>query len=926
MTLPPTLLFPPGMLPPRRVGARPIVTGRIDWSKSACGWLVFGLLGASASAATLLSSAEQPISGVQPAPASLFSPSSGRVVGNALPPSALAAESVVSSPVRPTPGPAERTAARTAKARPEAAPAPKKKARTQEPEERTAETHAPAVKPRVQMRPREIEPAEGREYKQPAALVTTVPDSYNVEFGWGWYNEYYFRGVNILRAVSSERENSGVFTGRAVLRYIRQDDTFTLGFNYWQALGRQQPKGGEFNVPPNKKDPRIDGAKVGSKFSLPPKDRYAEYNLNMAYTRTLIPGQLTGTVGYNRYMFGNGEFYKTATGRAIPYADESLVKLTYTGLQKIGLTPSGSWAHDFDGFNGDFFELRVDGDYALPVNLGHDLAVRIHPYVSLSYDMDYNGSDNGFNSVEFGADLPIQIASNLTLSFSANYVRALEDSEGAGRARSGFWGGVTLSAVWGGPINDSAVEKSAKKIVLAEDKARPWEFSLAASYQTVDYGFGHGRLPLQDPNDFYTHKASNPTRGFASPGSTRAYDDGTVFGRPTNNLVGAPGVFGATITNPFQLQGTPGSNAYARFSSSNYGYSVHSAEGDPKADDQDANVGPAVQLDREIIRKDKWSLRAGLSYGFFSSSGDSGYRLDRLDTLVETRNRFGYDYALDNFGLDFAALATGKAFPYNGLVIYDANAYANYLQNNGYVDSGTAGVIRLQKPQSELERTQAEVVKIGTFVRSSVDFESHELAIPISLRYDIGSRLHAEITVAPTLTIADADAKTELSIRALDDLADPQTHVFKRGNPPQAGIRYIGGGVSGGTNGVGGSGLPALPNTQPQQSTPLQLPPPVVPPVVSPVAASGKGATPQDVDYPGRTIANKRYNRSSVDALFGVKTQASLIFDLNEEKTIFAELSGGYRWVQEMHVSTAFGESSMDLSGFQASIGLGFRF
>jgi hypothetical protein len=887
--------------------------------------LVFGVLGASASAATLLSSAEQPISGVQPAPASLFSPSSGRVVGNALPPSALAAESVVSSPVRPTPGPGERTVARAAKPRAEAAPAPKKKARTGEPEERTAQTHEAPVKPRVQMRPREIEPAEGKEYKQPAALVTTIPDSYNVEFGWGWYNEYYFRGVNILRAVSSERENSGVFTSRAVLRYIRQDDTFTLGFNYWQALGRQQPKGGEFNVPPNKRDPRINGAKVGSKFSLPPKDRYAEYNLNMAYTRTLIPGQLTGTVGYNRYMFSNAEFYKTATGRAIGYADESLVKLTYTGLQKLGLTPSGTWAHDFDGFNGDFFELRIDGDYALPINLGRDLAARVRPYVSLSYDMDYNGADNGFNSVEVGADFPIQIASNLTLSFSANYVKALEDSEGSGRAKTGFWGGVTLSAVWGGPINETAVEKSAKKLVLAEDKPRPWEFSLAASYQTVDYGFSHGRLPAQDPGDLYARR-SGGDRGFAAPGRTRAYDDGTVFGVPVVNNIGAPGVFVATITNPAQLQGTPGSNAYARFSSSTYDYGTHSVLSDPKADDQDANIAPTVQLDREIIRRDKWSLRAGLSYAFLSSSGDSGYRLDRLDSLVETRNRFGYDYALDNVGIDLDALATGRAFPFNGLVIYDANAYANYLQTNGIVDSSTAALIREQKPQSEIERTQGEVAKIGTFVRSSVDLESHELAIPISLRYDLGSRLHAEITVAPTLTLANADAKTELSIRALDDFDKAHTNVILRGNPPQAGIRYLGGGVATGPGGVGGSGLPPGINTLPQLPTPVQLPPPTTPAPAAPIGGAGKGATPQDVDYPGRTLANQRYSRNSLDALFGVKTQASLIFDLNEEKTIFAELSGGYHWVQEMHVSTAFGESSMDLSGFHASIGLGFRF
>src|SRR3954463_5057537 len=115
------------MLPPRRVRAPFILSRRIDWAGAACGLLAFGVLGATASAATLLSSAEQPISGVQPAPASLFSPSSGRIVGNAQPPSAgptaLAAESVVSARVRPTPGP-ERT--HSPKPHPQAASKPGK--------------------------------------------------------------------------------------------------------------------------------------------------------------------------------------------------------------------------------------------------------------------------------------------------------------------------------------------------------------------------------------------------------------------------------------------------------------------------------------------------------------------------------------------------------------------------------------------------------------------------------------------------------------------------------------------------------------------------------------------------------------------------------------------------------------------------------
>jgi len=92
------------------------------------------------------------------------------------------------------------------------------------------------------------------------------------------------------------------------------------------------------------------------------------------------------------------------------------------------------------------------------------------------------------------------------------------------------------------------------------------------------------------------------------------------------------------------------------------------------------------------------------------------------------------------------------------------------------------------------------------------------------------------------------------------------------------------------------------------------------------VATGGKGATPQSPEFPGRTLANKEFRRDSLDCLFGVKAQASILLDLNDEKTIYAELWGGYHWVEDLHVSNGSGQATIDLSGFQAGIGLGFRF
>jgi hypothetical protein len=282
---------------------------------------------------------------------------------------------------------------------------------------------------------------------------------------------------------------------------------------------------------------------------------------------------------------------------------------------------------------------------------------------------------------------------------------------------------------------------------------------------------------------------------------------------------------------------------------------------------------------------------------------------------VETRTRYGFDYAIDNVGSAFAAAINGGKPGFNGFVIVDPHAYANFLKNSSLVDPFTAAAVALQTPQAELQKTKGDVVKVATFVRSSVDLQSHELALPVSLRYDLTDRLHAEVTVAPTLTIADADTKTERSLRSLNDFGQPETKVLQRGNPPLFGITALRPG--------GGFGTPF---NVPPVKVPVQLPPPQSPPPASPVAASGKGAIPQAPDFPGEDVGNRRSTQNMVDVLFGVKTQASLIFDLNEEKTIYAQLWGGYHWVQDMHVSNGLGESSIDLSGFEAGIGLGFRF
>ncbi len=917
----------PSHIAPAALNTRPILVSRIDFHLKACGvFAACALLGAAgASAATLLSSAEA-APAFQPASAGLFAPAQGRQ-GPIAQPSGLGAATIVRETTQPQyVAPREdragggETATRTKKRRTgDGAGTTTKRRRPQvEREEepapaRTVERERPA-RPEAETEPaREV--VDFKDYKGATAMATTAKDILNVEFGWGWYNEYYFRGVNILKSVSSERTTNGVFTTRAVLAYIRPKDAFTVGFNYWQALGRQQPKGGEFRVPPNSED------KSGRKFSLPSRDRYAEYNFNLAYTRTLIEGQLTGTVGFNRYQFSNGTFYETGSSRAITYADESIVKLTYTGQKYI--TPSISWAHDFDGFKGDFFEFRVDGNFELPAQGSITAAIR--PYVSLSYDMDYNGANNGLNSVELGADLPIRLGNHLTLTFTGNYVQALEASEGNRRATTGFWGGVALSANWGGPQREieTTYDKAAKKVILADLEPKKWELSLGAGYHSVDYGFSHGRVSpygvgrLFDERRRSIDAARGPNNrindiGFARPGANKIYDDGAVLGAvPAEGGSGGFGVAPAVFQNLFQIQGSIGSNAYLRLSSSVNDYGTASSTFSPISDDQDATVSPYITLDREIARKDSFSLRAGVAYGFLSSTGDSGYGVARLDSLIETRSRFGMDYPLDNVAFRYGFGQSG----FRQLVVIDPDTYANTLLAGGKIDASTAAFLRRLRPIFEFEKTQGEVVAVATFVRSSLDLNAHDLALPVSLRKDFGNRLHVEFSVAPTVTLVDAELKTDINRRALTNLQEPKTNVFARTVLPTGNIS---------PNGSLGGVIPIPGGVTPVATS---LPPtPVEPSPPQPRTAGGKGATPQSADFPGKSVGNSVHRRDELNFLFGVKGQASIIFDLNDEKTLYAELWGGYHWVQEMHVNNGFAEASIDLSGFQAGIGLGFRF
>ncbi len=855
---------------------------------------------------------------------------SGRVGGFAQPlgSASSASSGVTSKPPRPARSEVSEEPAtpRAPKARPrpkrpveveEAAPKPKPRKPRFRDGTAPSDDSGPKSRPRITPMAEEEQPAPAREpapapeeMPEPAEMVegggkqviaTTARSPWSAEIGVAWYSDYQsFRGVNILDSVSSEEGTGGVITTSFKLGYARPNDAFTFGFNYWQGLDRLTPKGAETDVPPNSQRRDKD------RFSLPSRDRYAEYNFNLGYSRNFFDGAIVGSVGYNHFHFSNGNFYKSAArgkySRQIEYANEFSLGAAYTLIPHI--QPSINWSHDFDGFKGDYVELRIDGAYDL-YSQG-DFGIRLRPYAAVSYDFKYNGTDNGWNAVELGVNVPVRLNSFLTLTFSGNYVQPLEKTQGETRTNDGFWGGVKLSAGWGGPAEKAELPTYGKdaKLVVADPEDHPWEVAAGAGWRQANYDFNHRSIERFPTQSQYVTNARTGSLSFASPGSVTLYENGFIDARqPAFNAgfgAAVPGTAVFRTASPSQVFDQPGVNGQVRFNTNDYTYSDNQTLSKGQSNDQDSFVSPYLSLTRELGRKGNWSVRTGLLYAFAQTAGDSGYRLERLDTTIEQTRNFGFVYSLDQL----AQLGGTTTIVQNAII--NPVAYQRTLVNGQQAFVGSIG-----SPQPELSVTEREVARVGTFVRSTMDVTANDFALPFSLRYDLGNRIRLELTAAPTLTIANASLDTITNRRSFNEFRAGDTTVGLSAVTRGA-IRFPNVGFG------NGFAPPPSPVAPPQAvNQPTQTPT---------TGGGGKSAVPRSPGYPGKLVGRTRLEDSTLQALFGVSGGASVILDLNEERTFFAELWGRYNWVQSFGLDNGTGRSNVDLSSFQAGFGLGYRF
>ncbi len=781
----------------------------------------------------------------------------------------------------------------------------------------------------------------------PTPIVTTAPGPvWSANMGWGWYNKLYFRGLDLLKGSSPTNANGGVVNTNLQLGLAREKDSFSVAFSYYEALARQVTAGAANDQFPNNKD-QAKGRKQEN-FHLPPDERYAELDIYLTYTRNLGKS-IRASVGFNHYHFSDGRFFGTES--PISYANESVLRLDYTALPYV--TPSIKWAHDFDGFIGNYFELRLDSSFELKKD-----RVSIKPYIAASYDKKYNGTNDGWNSLEFGANLPIRLTDQITLSFTGNYVKSLDDtldSKGdIGRTVGGFWGGVSLSAAWGGlvnPVKDKPLsDLELKNIVPVVANDKKWEVSAGTGWRNIDTDFHNVSVTPFDTSRVYAHKQSVADPGFADAQNSKTYEDGAVYSNTAKPVqspaggdpAGKTGLANFRYNSPSQVLGDPANGTgQIRFSTSSYRYDAHRDTHDISQRDQDSIVFPYVKVDREIWRNEqgngRTSLRAGFLYSYSTAQTDSGVQLARVDSLIEHKDSHGRIYAVDAIGTEGVNLKSAKNFNSNNLktgfaaVVFNAADYVKYY--DPLLDPTSKYNLGQAKPQKDTISTDVEVARVTTFIKSKLDVTANDLALPISLRHDFGRRFHTELSAAVTLTFVNSDFSTDIRRNGEDNLRKDGSATGKaqsnliggvsRGDSPLGdnidpnfftSKTYKASTTSGIDKGAGNNGAENTGGDQPTGNNRTK--------------SGGKGAALNldDPTAPGRSLSHDRYERSSLDILLGASASASVLWDLNEAGTTYAEFWGRYHWINDVTVSNQVSSSTIHLSGFDAGVGIGFRF
>lgn len=767
-----------------------------------------------------------------------------------------------------------------------------------------------------------------RNLEQPAETPASEPEVIKpenpligrVDMGFIYSSDYYFRGLDILDRISPDNGGSGVtrwkFAYTQVLR--PRVDGLTLEYARVNAYDLQLPRGDAADLPPNERGFNKSSRqflKDNASFSIPARKQYEEDQLFLKYTRNL-PWDVEAALSLGYYRFNDGRWYQdVADRRSGPVDDtlESTLRLTYNGFKDRNnplavpwVVPSIAYTADFTGFNGEFAELDLASrSFSLPGKLG-TFGFR----AGAGYDMGYNAEGDGWSYLAGGVGLSMPVAkSGLTLDIAADYVHALDED----RADSGPYFSVGLRTGYDWFKHGAAAEKAMGKdpfsMAAAPDHA--WRVSAGTGWRTWTGNFEHRAAVPYDSLSLIDQRTGSGSLGFAGNGQGAIYKNGSVSGvngdKDTN-----PGSSTFTGGSAGGAKTETGDNKHVVFQSDRFEYEqeVDSRRGFNSQSDAEL-VSPYIHLHRDLTPpswRGGFHFGVGALYSFSSGELDSGTQLTSLVSGFETIRNYETIYAQD--AIHAARFPNGSP-----QLVTDGNAYGEFYESSSLKGAG---------PQNTEFAIRNNLSRVASFTSSTVKFQAHELAFPLEFSYDIGTRLHVALSVAPTLAFMDAELDTVTDFRELPDL-EAGKKVRNRTDYRLFNFRSIirfddeeGGEAA--NSGFSGTGqVSSSPSASPigNANTAAQ---------VQQKSSGGKGGRANAPRLPGQSVKVVRDRSHSQEWTWGVTASATGRFDLDEQDRFFVEAWGRYGWLNEISLANSQAAVKVDPSNWSVGVGLGYRF
>ncbi len=842
----------------------------------------------------------------------------------------------------PAPPPAEETEkahpkpappAEAEKAHPK--PAPPEEAGKAHPKRHveTAEQKKPRF--RSQQHLREPEESERREVVEREVVPAAEAPLIQVSGSAGYYSRYMFRGLDVAYRTGIDGNNESPFVGTNAAVSI---GNFAVGAWYIESLNSYAPGGAGF-------DKSFGGPAKETDFRTPQRVRYQEYDLFANYTFRLTH-DLALTTGMNFYWFEDGRFWAQGD-KHIGSTKEAAASLNWTGIPY--LNQSLNYYYDFDAFKGAYLEYKV-ATRPFELYRNGDFAIGLSPNLSVSYDFRYNGTNNGWNNIEPGIDLPVHISDGLSLNVGVKYSWDLGDrsvgAHGAPAVRTDdrLWFSATFQYAF--PIGEKSKVLASRDgnslisgVAAGPADPGPWRIAAGAGVRNIHSSFQVGPAAPFDINSRFKRLTGGGDVDLATAARDGVYLDGSVYSATgpvwfltpppvaAGNLYGTSN-FSYANQSQFVSQGS-GINRQVTYHSDRFSYDTSDSRNGFSASDDEAVVYPYISLTRELAKWSWGEASVGLGYSYNHSSSESGFRLTGLQIATQNSKNYFFTYDIDNL---YGPL-NGPNAPFDNHynidpTAYQAVVYDGYLYSNSIATTAALGAfgaispaVPFAGPQKNIVGTTQELARVGIFRGSKLDTDLHAISVPFDVTFNLTRRIKAHLSTGPTFNIFDVEQQTDTYYQLLDPLVSTQgtATVQSHRSPYDANTNAVinantlGGAVTGGAaSNVGAGNSQLTSGTSPSQSA---------------SGGGGKGSSAgKSRGLPGSTLAHTVNRGSAQEFKCGVFGELSLEVDLDAAKRWFVEVYARYDYVPSFTISEGGSTATIDASSWGSGIGLGFRF